>query len=169
MTLWRTDWQPLTPKHPKFLKNALACRLAAFSQKSVAKLDMSNASAMLERTTETTQYIVNRLFQLPSEPAAWGRMAHLPAPTTPLPREKPLPKAKPLTRWEKYAKEKGIQKKKKDMMVWDEIKKDWRPRFGYNKYVLAIHQLMFLQFCFGLILFSSGRTGSAAVHMLYHP
>ena len=44
----------------------------------------------------------------------------LPAPTTRLPREKPVPKEKQLTKWEKYAKEKGITKRKKTKSVWDE-------------------------------------------------
>jgi hypothetical protein len=69
-------------------------RLAAFSHASVAKIDIANSKSMTERATETTQYIINRLFMLPSEPAEWGRLAHLPGPTTVLPREKPLPKPK---------------------------------------------------------------------------
>ena len=60
-------------------------------------------------------------------------MATLPPPTEILPREKPIPKAKPLTKWESYAKEKGIQKQKKSKLVWDDVVKEWVPRFGYKK------------------------------------
>lgn len=56
----------------------------------------------------------------------------LPSPETPFPREKMLPKAKRETKWEKYAKEKGIKKRKRDNLVWDAEKKDWAPRFGYK-------------------------------------
>ena len=44
----------------------------------------------------------------------------LPESTTRLPRAKPAPKEKQLTKWEKYAKEKGITKRKKSKATWDE-------------------------------------------------
>lgn len=44
----------------------------------------------------------------------------LPAKITIFPRQKPIPKEKPLTRWEKFQKEKGIEKKKRGRMVFDE-------------------------------------------------
>ena len=48
------------------------------------------------------------------------------------PREKPLPKKKPLSKWEAFAKTKGINaKKKKSRMVWCEVSKSWKPRWGY--------------------------------------
>ena len=48
------------------------------------------------------------------------------------PREKPLPKKKPMTKWEAFAKQKGINaKKKKSRMVWCEVTKSWKPRWGY--------------------------------------
>merc|ERR1711974_68155 len=60
--------------------------------------------------------------------------AKFPPPTCVLPREKPVPKPKVMTKWEKYAKEKGIvKKKKKDRMVWDDVVQKWVPQFGYKK------------------------------------
>jgi len=51
-----------------------------------------------------------------------------------MPREKPLPKKKALTKWEAFAKTKGINaKKKKSRMVWDEVTKSWKPRWGYMR------------------------------------
>ena len=50
-----------------------------------------------------------------------------------LPREKPLPEDKPATRWRKFAKEKGIVKKKRSKMVWDETSQQWAPRYGYGR------------------------------------
>jgi regulator of ribosome biosynthesis len=44
----------------------------------------------------------------------------LPTPTFVLPREKPLPRPKPLTKWQKYAREKGITRTKKSKLNWDE-------------------------------------------------
>lgn len=49
-----------------------------------------------------------------------------------MPREKHVPVAKPMTRWQKFALEKGITKQKRERMVWDEDKKEWRPRHGYK-------------------------------------
>jgi regulator of ribosome biosynthesis len=59
-----------------------------------------------------------------------GIFAELPEPTTQLPRAKPIPKEKPMTRWEKFAKSKGIQKKKQDRYEYDETLGEERPRFG---------------------------------------
>ena len=46
-----------------------------------------------------------------------------------------MPVPKPPTKWEQYAKEKGIVKKKKPKLVWDDVVKEWIPRFGYKKAV----------------------------------
>lgn len=62
-----------------------------------------------------------------------GPLAALPAPQYPfLPREKPLPKPKPETKWEKFAKRKGIANTKKDKLVWDDETKEWVPKWGYK-------------------------------------
>lgn len=83
---------------------------------------------------DNTQLLVNAIWSLPTERVEEVIVAKFPPPTTKLPREKPLPKPKPMTKWEKYAKEKGIVKKKrKDRMVWDDVVKEWVPQFGYKK------------------------------------
>ena len=81
----------------------------------------------------STQLIINSLFNLPTETVDDVIVAKLPKPTTVLPREKPLPKEKPPTKWEQYAKLKGIAKKKKSRMEYDEVKGEWRPRWGYKR------------------------------------
>ncbi|RKP06526.1 ribosomal biogenesis regulatory protein, partial [Thamnocephalis sphaerospora] len=82
----------------------------------------------------STQLLFNAIFQLPTESSDLGVTARLPEETrTPLPREKPVPKPKPLTRWEKFAKEKGIQNKKRERMIYDEATGEYRPRFGYGR------------------------------------
>ena len=64
--------------------------------------------------------------------------AELPPGTTLLPREKPVPEPRPETRWERFAKEKGIKKRKKSSrMVYDEQKGEWRPRWGYKVGVVS--------------------------------
>jgi len=55
----------------------------------------------------------------------------LPASKIVIPRQKPAPKQKPLTKWERFRQEKGLlTKEKRSRMVYDEITKDWVPRFG---------------------------------------
>lgn len=58
----------------------------------------------------------------------------LPSTTFPLPREKPLPKKKEETKWEKFAKKKGIKDKKRGegKTEYDEEKGDWVPKWGYK-------------------------------------
>ena len=49
-------------------------------------------------------------------------MLQLPPPRFRLPREKKIPEAKAQTKWEKFAESKGIQKRKRSRMVFDEDK-----------------------------------------------
>ncbi|OWM65908.1 hypothetical protein CDL15_Pgr015333 [Punica granatum] len=44
-----------------------------------------------------------------------------------------LPKPKPPTKWETFAKMKGIKKHKKDKVVWDEQTSAWKRRYGYDR------------------------------------
>ncbi|KAK9811038.1 hypothetical protein WJX73_008233 [Symbiochloris irregularis] len=63
-----------------------------------------------------------------------GVLAQLPPPTTALPRHKPLPKPREPTKWEKFAQQKGIDKKqKRSKLVYDEGEKEWRRRYGYKR------------------------------------
>ncbi|KAH9833669.1 ribosome biogenesis regulatory protein-domain-containing protein [Rhodofomes roseus] len=78
------------------------------------------------------QALVSALFSLPTTSSPDGPLAKLPPPTTQLPRAKPLPKPKPPTKWEQFAKAKGIQKKRKEKKVWDEEKQEWVDRWGWK-------------------------------------
>lgn len=82
---------------------------------------------------DNTQLLINEIWKLPTERVEEAIVSKLPDPTTPLPREKPPPKPKPPTKWEQFAKLKGIQKKKKTNLVWDENAKEWRRRWGYKR------------------------------------
>jgi hypothetical protein len=44
-----------------------------------------------------------------------------------------VPKPKPPTKWEKFAKAKGIQKTKRSRMVFDEATDQYKPRYGYGR------------------------------------
>ncbi|GMY35884.1 ribosome biogenesis regulatory protein homolog [Fagus crenata] len=87
----------------------------------------------LEKGTELVQTIANNLFNLPSTETKDGPLIKLPPPTTRLPREKPLPKPKPPTKWEQFAKARGIKNRKKDKIAYDEPTGTWKRRFGYDR------------------------------------
>lgn len=89
--------------------------------------------AMADTARENVQLLIGHIFALPITSEETATLVHLPMPTSMLPRHRPVPAAKPLTKWQAFAKEKGIQKKKKDRKVWDEATGDWRARHGYGR------------------------------------
>jgi len=88
---------------------------------------------------DNTQLLINELFALPTEKVEDVICAKLPKPTFKLPREKPVPKPKPLTKWEQYAKSKGIVKSKtkgagkNPRVAWDDTVQEWVPTYGYKR------------------------------------
>lgn len=109
--------------------------LLAFDPRPIntSELKKNKESFLLDLCTQSTQLIVNNLFKLPQERVEDTIIVKLPKPTIIIPREKPLPKKKPLTKWEQYAKLKGITKKKKGRKVFDEVAKEWKPVWGMNR------------------------------------
>ncbi|KAL0892797.1 hypothetical protein ABMA27_014495 [Loxostege sticticalis] len=84
-------------------------------------------------TRDNTQLLLNKVWELPTERIDEAVVVRLPQPTTILPRAKPVPKPKPLTKWQEFAKAKGITKKKKDKLEWDEQLQKWVPLYGFKK------------------------------------
>ncbi|GAB2300349.1 hypothetical protein Dimus_034388 [Dionaea muscipula] len=91
------------------------------------------AKECVQKGTELAQALANVLFLLPATEDVDGPIVKLPPPTTRLPREKPFPKPKPPTKWEEFAKRKGIKKHKKDKIVYDEQTNKWKRRYGYDR------------------------------------
>ncbi len=84
---------------------------------------------------DAAQVLVNQLLSTCEiKSTAEGVHLILPPPTTPLPREKPVPAEKAPTKWELFAKKKGIEKKRRDKgkLVYDEASGEWVPRWGYK-------------------------------------
>lgn len=84
-------------------------------------------------TRDNTQILLNSIWELPTEKVENNIVAKLPKSKFILPREKPAPKPKPLTKWQTFAKEKGIKTTKKSRITWDEVLNKWVPRYGYKK------------------------------------
>ncbi|KAL5729552.1 hypothetical protein ACHQM5_002487 [Ranunculus cassubicifolius] len=100
---------------------------------SVPKDREELANECLNKATELVQAIANSLFSLPSTEDRDGPLVRLPPPTTRLPREKHLPRPAPPTKWEVFAQKKGIVKRKKDKLVYDEQTGNWKRRHGYDR------------------------------------
>jgi regulator of ribosome biosynthesis len=83
---------------------------------------------------DCAQALINQLLlACPITSTASGVHIALPAPIMILPREKSIPKDKEPTKWELFAKKRGIKAKKRDgKLVYDETKGDWVPKYGYK-------------------------------------
>ncbi|XP_065175981.1 ribosome biogenesis regulatory protein homolog [Sycon ciliatum] len=98
-----------------------------------ARLQNEREEYVRSVTRDNLQLLVNEVWKLPAERAEDAVVVALPPGTTLLPREKPVPKPRPPTKWEKYAKQKGIVKRKRLQMVYDEEAKEYKPRHGYKR------------------------------------
>ena len=74
------------------------------------------------------------LFALPSESDVNGRFALFATRGDEISSSLPLPSMeKPKTKWEQFAEEKGIKKRKRSKMVFDEQQDEWKRRHGYDR------------------------------------
>lgn len=85
------------------LGNLMACDISTIDAAAFAGGPAATDAACHRLAQTIFQSLAARLFALPSEAAPVGRIAHLPAPSTVLPREKPIPKPRPPTKWELFA------------------------------------------------------------------
>lgn len=90
---------------------------------------------LLRKTSEGCQKLLAGLWSLPSEKTDVGPLTRLPDHfVVALPREMPPPPLKAETRWEKFAKERGIAPKgKRSRKVFDETVGEWRYLTGRQK------------------------------------
>lgn len=99
-------------------------------------IDDSNLEASLAAIArDGAQSLINQL--LTTCPATStktdGVLLSLPPSHTALPREKPLPAPKPPTKWEQFAKRKGIKPKTKEQrknLVFNEASGEWEKKWG---------------------------------------
>lgn len=89
---------------------------------------------MLNLTRDNTQLLLNGIWELETERLDENIVAKLPKPGFALPRARKLPEPKALTKWETFAKAKGLKKTPKDKKVWDDELRKWVPTFGYQKF-----------------------------------
>lgn len=77
---------------------------------------------MKSLTTDNVQHLINKVWGLPTDRIDEIFVAHLPKPAYILPRARAVPKPKALTKWQEFAKQKGIRSKKKgkSKLQWDD-------------------------------------------------
>ncbi|KAL3912641.1 MAG: hypothetical protein SGILL_006803 [Bacillariaceae sp.] len=95
-----------------------------------------NEDFLLKQATTGCTQLVRSLWQLPTEQSDAGPLVSLPAyDEVQLPRALPPPPPRQETKWEKFAKAKGIalNKEKRSRKVFDEASGDWMYRHGYEK------------------------------------
>jgi len=118
--------QPRLDTNEYCLRNLLASDISPLN-------DVEDEDELRQVSRDNLQLLVNRVFALPREVTESGVVVTLPAKETyKLPRVRRLAKASPKTRWEKFAEQKGIMKKKRSRLVWDETTNDWKPRWGHD-------------------------------------
>lgn len=110
------------------------CNIFSFCYKDIDKTvyrsDKDRDAYLQSLARDNTQLLLNKVWDLPTERLEEAIVVRLPPPTTSLPRAKPVPKPKPLTKWQEFAKAKGITKNKKDKLKWDEQVQKWVPLYG---------------------------------------
>jgi regulator of ribosome biosynthesis len=88
---------------------------------------------ILAQTRDNVQLLVNKVFGLKREDTDEGPAFVIPPEDGfRLPRQRPVPKVKPKTRWEKFMEERGMKKRKRSSLVFDEASGDWKRRWGYK-------------------------------------
>ncbi|KAJ8667400.1 hypothetical protein QAD02_009062 [Eretmocerus hayati] len=106
------------------------------SDYNVLQLKNGNLESNLKALTrDNVQLLVNKVWTLPTKCVEEVIVAELPKPTYILPRARKLPKPKPLTKWQQFAKDKGIRSKKKgkSKLKWDDLLQKWTPTYGFRR------------------------------------
>ncbi|MFH4982570.1 hypothetical protein AB6A40_009279 [Gnathostoma spinigerum] len=89
-------------------------------------------SELQSRARDNIQALINEVWKLDFERTQDAICVSLPRSSYPLPREKILPRKREPTKWEQYAKAKGITKKRKKGKIYDEETGKWKPTYGYR-------------------------------------
>lgn len=93
------------------------------------------SDASLKAAQDSIQFLISKLFLLPkvSVDNVIGHLVDLPESQINFPRSKKVPKPKELTKQQKFAQQRGIQKKKKDKIAYDEKSGEWKRTYGYKR------------------------------------
>lgn len=102
--------------------------LAVFDPSPITDI---NEESLIENCRVSVNRLINDLLNLPALDSLESLAnKEIPEPTTKLPRSLPLPKSKPLSRWQEFAKKRGIQKHKNGGKKYDERSEEWMSTHG---------------------------------------
>ncbi|XP_043289946.1 ribosome biogenesis regulatory protein homolog [Venturia canescens] len=106
-----------------------------YNELDVAQLKSDADEYLKGLTRDNVQLLINKVWSLPTERVDEAVVAKLPKPKYIIPRSRTIPKPRPLTKWQQFAKDKGIRTKKKgrSKLQWDDELRKWVPTFGYQK------------------------------------
>ncbi|XP_033340376.2 ribosome biogenesis regulatory protein homolog [Megalopta genalis] len=106
-----------------------------YNNLNIKTLKSEKEKYLTSLTRDNVQILINKIWELPIERVEEIIVAKLPKPKYVLPRARQIPKPKPLTKWQQFAKEKGItsKKKNKSKLKWDDELQKWIPTFGYKR------------------------------------
>lgn len=113
--------------------------LTAWDPESVVlpKAGPKREEYLKQMARDDAQVMINKLYAMNETEIVDGeKVLKLPEATTILPRGKPVPEPKQPTKWERFARDKGIKSKSnktREKKVWDDTTQKWLPRYGYNK------------------------------------
>ncbi|KAF7995779.1 hypothetical protein HCN44_006886 [Aphidius gifuensis] len=107
--------------------------ISNYNKIAVENLGENTENYLLSLNKDNTQLLINDIFSLETERKDNELIVKLPKICTSLPRARTMPKQKVPTKWQQFAKEKGIKNKKKPKLNWDEELTKWIPTFGYKK------------------------------------
>ncbi|EQL01263.1 hypothetical protein G6O67_007160 [Ophiocordyceps sinensis] len=110
--------------------------LLAQDPNSITLDHSSLEQSLADVARDGAQALINQLLTTcPLTTTTDGVLLSLPAPATPLPREKPVPEVKPPTKWERFAAKKGIKPKTREQrknLAYDEESGEWKRKWGYK-------------------------------------
>lgn len=143
-TLTRT--RPVTVSKPTPYTFDLGHLLASDPNPLVHSANEPLNASLKATARDGTQSLLNQLLTTCpiTSSAQQGVLLTLPPPSTTLPRHKPLPAPKPPSKWELFARKKGIgkyssdptarmaDKERRKKTVYDEATGEWAPRWGYK-------------------------------------
>lgn len=104
--------------------------VSVFDPIHISAEDPLDENILCERATASFCALFDQLKNLPRN--SNGHL-QLPKATIELPRSHPIPMEKPKTRFEEFARKKGLKFQKKEKKVYDEATGEWKLRYGYTK------------------------------------
>jgi regulator of ribosome biosynthesis len=104
--------------------------LAAFD---INPLPDASPETLKRVAREGAQLLLNGILSCPISTTKDGVLISLPEIITRLPREKPVPTEQAESKWEKFARLKGIKAKRREgNLIFDEQTEEWVPKWGYK-------------------------------------